>query len=181
MTRLRVNADITLRSPALEDAALLFELIGANREHLGRWIPPLGAIGSVEEERRWITDRLEESDKQQPFLILYRGAVVGGVGLSPPTPDDAADVGYWLVEDHQGRGIVTRSVTAVLDHAFGERGLNRVRIRAAVENRRSRAIPEHLGFRLEGIERQGAKVADGYADMAVYSMLAAEWRARQRA
>jgi ribosomal-protein-serine acetyltransferase len=54
-------------------------------------------------------------------------------------------------------------------------GLNRVEIRASVENERSRALIERLGFHYEGAARQAFRLADGYHDDAVYSMLAAEW------
>ena len=54
-------------------------------------------------------------------------------------------------------------------------GLNRVEIRASVENQPSRALIERLGFHYEGIARQAFRLADGFHDDAVYSMLAAEW------
>jgi RimJ/RimL family protein N-acetyltransferase len=49
-------------------------------------------------------------------------------------------------------------------------------IRAALENVRSRAIPQRLGFREEGVLREAERVGDGYLDIVVYSMLGTEWR-----
>ena len=54
--------------------------------------------------------------------------------------------------------------------------LNRVEIRAAPENRRSRAIPERLGFTEEGTLRQAERVGERYLDSAVYAMLAEDWK-----
>ena len=54
--------------------------------------------------------------------------------------------------------------------------LNRVEIRAAVGNERSRSIPERLGFRQEGVLRKAELVGDRYVDHAVYATLASEWR-----
>jgi ribosomal-protein-serine acetyltransferase len=48
-----------------------------------------------------------------------------------------------------------------------------------VENRRSRAIPERLGFRQEGTLRQAELVDARYLDSVMYSMLAADWRAAE--
>jgi ribosomal-protein-serine acetyltransferase len=67
---------------------------------------------------------------------------------------------------------MTRAVKALIDHAFGELGLHRVEIRAAAENRRSRAIPERLGFEQEGILREAERVGERYQDLVVYGLLA---------
>ena len=84
-------------------------------------------------------------------------------------------IGYWLAETHQGRGLVTTACRALVDHAFSAWTLNRVEVRAAVDNLRSRAVPERLGFTLEGTIRQAEWVNDRYVDHAVYGMLAADW------
>jgi ribosomal-protein-serine acetyltransferase len=49
-----------------------------------------------------------------------------------------------------------------------------VEVRAAPENRRSRAIPERLGFREEGQLREAERVKGRYLDSVVYGMLASE-------
>ena len=70
---------------------------------------------------------------------------------------------------------MTRACRALVTHAFRELGLHRVEIRAAPGNRRSRAIPERLGFRQEGILRDAEWPYDHYVDLVVYAMLADEW------
>jgi ribosomal-protein-serine acetyltransferase len=50
-----------------------------------------------------------------------------------------------------------------------------VEVRAAPGNRRSRAIPERLGFRQEGILRDAEWLYDHYVDLVVYAMLADDW------
>jgi len=88
-------------------------------------------------------------------------------------------IGYYVAKEAQGKGIVTRSVRAVLDYAFRELELNRVEIRCGVSNWKSRAIPERLGFTNEGIIRDGEWLYDHYHDLVVYSMLAREWFAKE--
>ena len=176
MTEIRVDSEITLRSPGLPDAERLFELIDSNREHLGRWLPALVTVESIEQERAWLQGRIDDPGDEKPLLILVDGRIVGVIGAHIQEMNDTADLGYWLAEGQQGRGITTRSCAAMVDELLRVQGMNRVVIRAAVDNTRSRAVPERLGFVHEGVERQAVKLPGGYVDMAVYSVLASEWR-----
>lgn len=70
---------------------------------------------------------------------------------------------------------MTSACRAMVNIAFEEYGLNRVEIRAAADNRKSRAIPERLGFQKEGVSRQTEWIYDHFVDHVVYGMLADEW------
>ena len=85
------------------------------------------------------------------------------------------EIGYWISVAEEGRGLVTRAVRALMDVGFGDLGLHRIEIRAGVDNLRSRAIPERLGFVREGIERGGERGANGFYDLVVYATLEDEW------
>jgi ribosomal-protein-serine acetyltransferase len=100
--------------------------------------------------------------------------VIGYHGVS--WRDRSTSIGYWLIERAQGRGTMTRAVRALTDHAFNVWQLNRIEIRAGVENARSRAIPERLGFRQEGVLHAAEFVGGRYIDQVVYAMVSSEWR-----
>jgi ribosomal-protein-serine acetyltransferase len=55
---------------------------------------------------------------------------------------------------------------------------HRISIRAGTANTRSRAIPERLGFREEGVRRDAERSGDRYRDLVVYALLAPEWTSR---
>jgi len=77
-------------------------------------------------------------------------------------------MGYWLAEEHQGKGLMTMACSVVLDYAFGELGQNHVEICA---------VPERLGFTHESTTRQSQWLRDRHVDEAVYGMLASDWEA----
>lgn len=62
------------------------------------------------------------------------------------------------------------------NRGFREYGVNRIEIRAAVGNGKSRSIPERLGFQQEGICRQAEWLSDHFVDHVVYGMLAEDWQ-----
>ncbi len=49
---IKVDEEILLRWPSMADAEELFKLIDTNREHLGRWLPWVDAIQSLDDEKR---------------------------------------------------------------------------------------------------------------------------------
>jgi len=142
-------------------------------------LPTLVAVQTIDQERGWLQERIDGQGAEKPLLIVVDQQIVGVIGAEIQEQNSAAEVGYWLAEGQQGRGITTRSCAAMVDELLRAQGMNRVVIRASVDNTRSRAIPERLGFIHEGVERQAVKLPNGYVDMAVYSMLASEWRGAQ--
>lgn len=154
------------------DAEELFALVDAERGRLGAWLPWVELVRDVEDERAWIAGT---QDPLERLGIFVDGRVAGGIGLHRDPFDVRGEIGYWIASAHEGRGLVTAACRAVIDHAFGEIGLHRVEIEAAPENARSRAIPERLGFRREGIRRQAGRTSRGFVDLVLYGMLEGEW------
>src|SRR5438270_7715180 len=94
-------------------------------------------------------------DGQFDALILLDGRFIGTIGFHDlDQKNKHAAIGYWIDQEYEGRGIITRCCRALIDYLFDSMELNRVQINCAVENRRSRAVPDRLGFTLEGTLRQ---------------------------
>ena len=166
-----------LRRLEESDADELYRLIDANRAYLAPWLPWAGTQtreGTLEFIR--MIRRQEASNNGFQAGLVEEGSIVGMVGFHGVNwPHGSTTIGYWLDEGHQGRGLMTRAVRALVDHAFGVWDLHRVEIQVAVDNHRSRAIPGRLGFREEGVLREAERIGDRYNDLAVYAMLAPEW------
>ena len=177
MTTIRVDDELLLRPPRMTDAEDLFALVDSDRDYLRRWLPWVDGIRSAKDYRPWIEGGAAEQEYR--LLIVYKGAVAGAIGIRGlGSPNNVGEIGYWLAEDMQGRGIVTRTCRALLDYAFDELEINRMQIRVATGNTKSLAVPERLGLQFEGVLRQAELVNGEYYDIALYSMLASEWRER---
>jgi ribosomal-protein-serine acetyltransferase len=159
------------------DAEELHRLVDANRRYLAPrmpWASEQTREAALEFIR--LTRRQVKENKGFQVAIVCDDQIIGVAGFHHvESTHRSGTIGYWLDEQHQGRGIMTRAVRALIDHAFRDWGLNRVEIRAATDNRRSRAIPERLGFREEGVLREAERIGDRYNDLVVYGMLASEW------
>ena len=109
--------------------------------------------------------------------ITADGRFAGLVGFKDTDrANRKTEIGYWLGEEYQGRGIMTRCVEALCGLAFSELDMNRIQIQCAVGNTKSSNIPRRLGFTLEGIARAGELQADGrFSDIEVYSLLREEY------
>jgi ribosomal-protein-serine acetyltransferase len=179
MLRRELPGGYALRLLEESDADELFAVIDANREQLATWMPwarrdrvPEDTLPFIRATRRQIAD----NDGLQTTIVDPGGAIVGMVGMHRVDwANGGTSVGYWLARDAQGRGVMTEAVRAYVDYAFAILGLHRVVIEAAVENARSRAIPERLGFREEGVLREAERVGERMLDHVVYAMLAADW------
>ena len=111
--------------------------------------------------RRDAIDFLDYVRSQEPecaFAIEYGGEAVGGVGflLGRDIARRSAEMGYWLSEEHWGRGIATRVVTAMSDWALDQYNLTRVFAMAFAHNAASIRVLEKAGFVREGILRRSA-------------------------
>lgn len=171
--------DISLRLLEPRHADALFALVDANRRHLRPWLPWLDANVAVSDTLQFIQMTQRQFADNTGFVagIWYCGEVAGVIGHNRIDWENRISwPGYWLAEGFQGKGIVTKSCRALINHAFSELNLNRVDIRCAVENSKSRAIPERLGLRQEGVIRQAEWLYDKYVDHVVYGVLTDEWQ-----
>jgi ribosomal-protein-serine acetyltransferase len=133
---------------------------------------------SVEDQRVWLESVTTDPDGLEGVGIFVEGRYAGNAGISRHDAFGiAAEIGYWIDGAYEGRGIVTKAVRTMVDICFRDLEVHRVVIRAALENARSRAIPERLGFTLEGVLRGEGKGSGpyGFHDLAVYGLLEEEW------
>jgi ribosomal-protein-serine acetyltransferase len=177
-----IDPEISLQLLQLHHTETVFAAVDQNRQHLRAWLPWVDENHSSEDTRKFIQSSLHRFAEVGGFAcgIWFNDRFVGCIDLLRINKTShSAEIGYWLSIDHQGQGIMTRSCRRVIMYAFEDLKLHRLVIRAALENHRSRAIPEQLGFTQEGIQRQVFWLHDRYLDLVNYSLLNDEWQVRK--
>jgi len=158
----------------------VYQTVITNRDHLKRFLPWAQKVEGPETTRDFIKRSLQQFANNDGMQcgIWEHGRYVGGIGVHWIKWEPRyTEIGYWLARDAQGRGIMTKAVRAIVNHAFDAWKLNRVEIHCDPGNVRSRAIPLRLGFKEEGTLRQvSLGENDRLCDSVVYGILASEWK-----
>jgi ribosomal-protein-serine acetyltransferase len=175
----KIDDDAELRLIELRHAEELNALVTDNFEHIKEWSAWLtDQERPIERTREWVGQNLIRFAGNEGFTIgiWHEGALAGQIDYANlDWRNRQAEIGYWLGAAFQGKGLVTRACRVLINHAFHELKLNRLYMRCAVENRKSRKIPEKLGFRQEGILRRSNWLHDHFVDDVIYALLADEW------
>ena len=143
-----------LRRLRAEDAADIFRSIDTQRPYLGRWLPFVAETHCVEQSEAVVAGML--ADTANPvYTIRDGGAFAGLIGFkSADAGKRSVEIGYWLREEQQGKGIMTAAVRTLCETAFAQMGMRRVEIRcgagnlpsgSAMWNRGARSSPTESG------------------------------------
>lgn len=106
------------------------------------------------------------------FAIEAEGKAVGGIGIHPQADvmKKNAELGYWLGEDHWGKGIITAAIKQMIDFAFSTYDITRIYARPFGNNAASQKVLEKAGFVLEArIEKSIFKNGE-FLDELIYAV-----------
>jgi ribosomal-protein-serine acetyltransferase len=180
MILMRLAAGLTLRTPEEEDAVRLFALIDANRAALEQWMPWLDQMQSVADALAYIRFS-QDGNQNGRFLNLLLWEDERPVGVlcffSLDQAQRRGEIGYWLDQACQGRGVMRHACAALVDYGFNQLNLYRIQIACATDNLPSRSLSEHLGFSLEGVLRGREWIGTRVLDHAIYGLLRPDWQA----
>ncbi|MEI7579504.1 MAG: GNAT family protein [bacterium] len=174
MNTLHPSPDIQLRILTKADAATLFSLVDQNRAYLRRWLGWLDKTKTIADSEGFLkeAEAAAIAKKFFRFGIFYQEILVGIIELQTiDFTNKKAQVGYWLAEDYQGKGIVTLSLKALLDFAFNTLALHRIEIHVATGNKSSANVCKRLGFVQEGTLRENEWLYDHYVDHEVWGLV----------
>lgn len=122
----------------------------------------------------WIAHIERRSGPVTAFAIVATDEPIGGVGIEPLQDVYAigAELGYWLSEEHWGKGFATEAVQALVPYAFEVTGLRRLQACVYDTNVASARVLEKAGFALEGRLRQAVRKRGVVHDVLLYARLA---------
>jgi ribosomal-protein-alanine N-acetyltransferase len=171
------NRSVTVRLVRPDDAGALAALVLGSRAALAPWEPLHSEEYFTEPgQRRGLVQALarQARGEQHPYVVLVDGRPAGRVNLNDVVRGafQNAHLGYWIDVEHQGRGVATAAVRAVLAAAFGELGLHRVQAGTLVDNHASRRVLAKLGFAEIGFAPRYIRIAGRWQDHVLHQRLA---------
>ena len=179
MSLIKLDDDTYLKELELNSANNLFNLINSNRDYLRTWLAWVEDTKHLDDTINYIQSVLNRDMFSGRFVleIKHKDNLAGVIDLhnGDKIKNMAVEIGYWLGEQYQGKGIMTKACKCCIDYAFLDLEFNRIVIKCAAGNEKSKGIPKRLNFTFEGIEREGQNLNGKYTDLMVYSMLKREW------
>ncbi len=174
---------LVLRTAAAADVPALVEnALGEDRES-GRFAPRRPASHFTAAYWRKHVRLLEESRRLGRSVVFYlftRGKgprLVGHVGLGNIVRGafQAADLGYALRKEFEGRGTMTEALRAVVPYAFDRMHLHRLMADHLPSNRRSARVLRKFRFRREGLARDYLLIDGRWRDHEMTSLVNPRW------
>jgi ribosomal-protein-serine acetyltransferase len=179
MFRIPVRPDLDLQLAVYSHAEPVFDwwkrTATISRGGCPGWTMTQSAVDIAE----WIRAELEQFARNEGWhaVLWHEDGVAGAVGFKPVEWSSMrVEMGYWLAERYQGRGLVTGGCACRGGLRVSEWRLNRVEIRCAVENHRSAGVPLGWDLTEEGVLRQAFRVRDEYQDLRMFAMLRERWK-----
>ena len=151
----------------------LLDLIHKNLSRLRQWEQWALAEQTPEVLRAHVDERLQMfvAGTAVPCTIYSDATLIGSIEMRMNAYNGSAELGYWLDEDFEGRGVVTRACRALIEYGTVRLGVRRFELYTAVHNERSGAVARRLGFAHEGVLRSATPLGDRRFDTNVYGLV----------
>lgn len=119
--------------------------------------------------------RLRSDDTGLWFAIVDGEVALGAIGLNDYDRAHAsAEIGYWLLPEYWGQGVIKATLPVVIDFGFERWRLHRIEAIVETENQASSGLLTRFGFVCEGTRRE-CEFKDGrFVNHVFYGLLARE-------
>lgn len=169
-----IEAGLHLKPLKKSDAEYLYRLIQKSRDHLRTYLIFVDLTTRFEHTKQFVDESVLSNARGETFVtVIYKNHEIAGlVGFNSIDKDNRrAEIGYWLAEPFIGQGIMTKATRAIIAYGFDTLDLNRIDLKAATTNHKSRGVAKRLGFKEEGVIRDAEWIHDHYVDHVIYGLL----------
>jgi RimJ/RimL family protein N-acetyltransferase len=149
--------DFIVRQMEIEDADTFSRFIIKNKKRLAPSSPvTVRTVTDAESAKKFIANRNELTNRKEQFTftlfqndnrIPIANLVIKSIDWTVPK----GEIGYYIDEDFERKGITTQFVNTICNYAFKHLGFNKLFMRIRNENIGSKRIAEKNGFGIEGI------------------------------
>jgi len=164
-----------------------YKLIDKNKNHIGKTFPvTLANSDSLKKAEDFLVVSLNKEKNKEGYYFYARDTTTNAlIGyLCVKTIDyriSKCELGYFIDEDFQGKGITSKMVSDALDFCFNKLMMNKVFICTSEVNLASQRIALKHNFKQEGILRDEFRNGDGKLQNTVYfGLLKSEYNTHER-
>lgn len=126
---------------------------------------------TADDAKFWI-NLMQSQPQLINFAIVVNDEACGGIGIEPMTGESrvTAEIGYWLGEEHWGRGIMAEAVKLITAYAFEHFPLERLEAGVYDKNTASMRVLEKAGYIKEAILQRSVIKNDVVMDKHLYAI-----------
>ena len=169
-----VTESLSLRAVDESHVAELHQLVIKNQRWLQQSLSWPAEVSHEDETRRHVQGNvmLHQRGYAKMFLLFLREEIVGVLSFNQIEPiNKTAYIGYWIDESHQGQGLLSQALQALMDSFARSGTVRRFVIKCRVANQRSNQVALRNGFTLEGCLKQAEYLNGSYDDQNIYGRI----------
>ena len=158
------------------DLESFYTLIRNNRSQLEAYLPFTSrASQDIRSAENYFEDLLRKQNRKEGYTLLIDlgTKVIGMIYIKSINWSIAkCELGYFIDEDFQGKGYMTKAVQDAVVYCFETLGMHKVFARIGVDNVSSKKVALNCGFELEGGMKDDFRTGEGHlVDVEYYGMI----------
>jgi len=156
---------ILLREYSQTDLDTLVVL--ANNENVSRYLVYTFPYPYTKTDGEWWIATGSKQNGAITRAIEHRGRLVGSVGIRPQSGwrDHLGEIGYWVGEEHWGRGIASAALDQMTRYGFDTLGFRKLYAPVLAPNTASMRVLAKCGYAPEAILKAEVKKDGHYFDI----------------
>ncbi|MCX4029184.1 GNAT family N-acetyltransferase [Endozoicomonas sp. SM1973] len=144
---MKISNEIALFSLTEKDAHTIFQLVENNRHYLSQFLYWVDSVHDVASTKQYINQRVNSGlPGAQWFKITFHDTTCGIFAIKSISEDTTtAEVGYWLIPQVQGQGIISKIIQDMVVYLKGIDAAKAIEFRCLEQNQGSIKVAMRAG------------------------------------